>query len=114
MSGKAEVLHGTSGGATGGALGWEPVGLLGAVTMGHVDWPGLGGLVGGWINLTRSNPDESDSLSDSRCWWSLNDAGSGCASIIYFTGNRVSSNFTSQEILRLHPRKHIPWIHLHN
>ena len=25
--------------------------------------PGLGGLVGGWARLTKSSPDESDSLS---------------------------------------------------
>ena len=86
-SGKAEVLHGTGGGATGGALGMDIAGPLGVVTVGHVDWPGLSGLVGGWTSLTRSNPDESDSLSNSRIWWSLNGARSGCASIISFAGN---------------------------
>ena len=47
MSGKAEVLHGTSGGAAGGALRGDITGPLGAVTVGCVDQPGLGGLVGG-------------------------------------------------------------------
>ena len=59
---------------------------------------GLGGLVGSWTSLTRSNPDESDSLPDLRNWWSLNGARSGCASIISFAGKQVSSNFTSWEI----------------
>ena len=27
--------------------------------------PGIGGLVGGWARLTKSSPNESDSLSDS-------------------------------------------------
>ena len=58
MSGKAEVLHGNTGGAAGGDLG--------GITVGSADWLGLGGLVGGWTSLTRSSPDELDSLSDSR------------------------------------------------
>ena len=41
---------------------------LSMATVGHVDQPGLGGLVGGWTSLTRFNPDESESLSDSRNW----------------------------------------------
>ena len=98
MSGKAEVIHGTGGGATGGALGGDITGPLGAVTVGCVDWPGLGGLVGGWTSLTKYNPDESDLPSDSRNWQSLDGARSCCASFIFFAGNQVSSNFTSQEI----------------
>ena len=50
------------------------------------DWPGLGGLVGGWASLTRSSPDESDSLLDSGIWQLLDGAGPGCASVISFAG----------------------------
>ena len=32
----------------------------------NANWPGLSGLVGGWARLTKSSPNESDSLSDSR------------------------------------------------
>ena len=52
----------------------------------------------GWARLTSSSPDESDTLSDSGIWWSLNGAGVSCANFISFAGNQVSSNFTSQEI----------------
>ena len=100
MSGKAEVLHGSSSGATGGALVGYITGPLGAVTVSRVDQPGLGGLVGGWTSLTKSNPDESDSLFDLRNWQSLDGARFGCASIISFAGNRVSLSFTSWEILK--------------
>ena len=31
----------------------------------NANWPGLSGLVGGWARLTKSSPNESDSLSDS-------------------------------------------------
>ena len=96
MSGNAEVLHGTGGGATGGALCGDITGPSSATV--DADWPGLGGLVGGWTSLTRSSPDELDSLSDSRNWWLLNGTGSGCASIISFAEKQVSSNFTSWEI----------------
>ena len=34
--------------------------------------PWLGGLVGGWARLTKSSPNELDSLSDSGIWLSLN------------------------------------------
>ena len=56
--------------------------------------------MGGWARLTRSGPNESDSLSDSGIWKLLNGARVGCANFISFTGNQVSSNFTSQEILQ--------------
>ena len=86
MSGKAEVLHGTSGGAARGVLNGDITGLLGPVTAGCVDQPGLGGLVGCWISLTKSNPDESDLLSDSRNWQSPDGARYGCASIVSLAG----------------------------
>ena len=41
-------------------------------------WPGVSGLVGGWARLARSRPDESDSLSGSEIWQSLNGAGIDC------------------------------------
>ena len=60
---------------------------------------GLGcGLVGGWARLTRSSPDESDSLSDSGIWQSLDGAGIDCVNFDSFAGKQVSSNFTSREI----------------
>ena len=55
--------------------------------VGTADWPGLGGLVGGWARLTRSSPNESDSLSNSGILQLLNGAGVGCANFISFTGN---------------------------
>ena len=45
--------------------------------------------------MTSSSPDVSDSLSDSEIGGSFTDARFVVAS---FTGNRVSLNFTSQEI----------------
>ena len=57
--------------------------------------PGLGGLVGGWARLTKSSPDESDSLSDSGIWWPLDGAGTDCVDFNSFAGKQVSSNFTS-------------------
>ena len=48
-------------GTAGGAMG----GFRWVCFFGGADWPGLGGLVGGWARLTRSSPDESDLLSDS-------------------------------------------------
>ena len=82
-------------GAQGGARGelWDV-----NASCPDADRPGLGGLVGGWARLTRSSPNESDSLSDSGIWQSLNGAGVECVNFVSFTGNRVSSNFTSQEI----------------
>ena len=74
-------------------------GGLGGVALGAV-WPGIGGPLGDWSRLTRSSPDESDSLSDSGIWWSLDGARIGCANFDSFAGKRVSSNFTSQEILK--------------
>ena len=60
---------------------------------------GLGcGLVGGWARLTKSSPDESDSLSDSGNWQSLNGARIDCVNFNSFAGNQVSSNLTSREI----------------
>ena len=60
------------------------------------DWPGLGGLIGGWAGMISSSPDSSESLFDSEIGRSFADAWSLVTS---FAGNRVSSNFTSQEIL---------------
>ena len=68
-------------------------GPIGAVTAVGADWPGLGGLVGGWTSLTRSSPDESDSLSDLRNWPSLDGAKSDCASIVSFAGKQVFFKF---------------------
>ena len=74
-----------------GAHGGEMGGFKGPALWGHVDpdagWPGLGGLVGAWARLTRSSPDESDSLSDSGIWQSLNGARTNCVSFDSFTGN---------------------------
>ena len=70
----------------GGCSGAVSTGSLGAIAAG-VGQPGLGGLVGGWTSLTKSNPDKSDLLSDSRNWQSLDGARSGCACIISFAGN---------------------------
>ena len=81
MSGKGVLEpHGAWGGARGGLGGlalWD--GNTGCPNAG---WPGLGGLVGGWDRLTKSSPDESDSLSDSGIWWSLDGARIGCASFV--------------------------------
>ena len=59
------------------------------------DWPGLGGGGGGWAGVTSSSPDVSDSLSDSEIGGSFTDPWFFFASPV---GNRVSLNFTSQEI----------------
>ena len=121
-SGNADVLHGTGGGATGGALQGDIAGPLGAGTAVVAGWPGLGGLVGGWTNLTRSSPDESDSLSDSWNWWSFSDVISGCAKIVSFAGNWISLNFTLWEISKCQwaaqcccglPIHQSAWYHLH-
>ena len=76
-----------------GGFGWER-------TMGFGDpsanWPGLGGRGEGWVGVTSSSPDWSDSLSDSEIGRSFDYAWLLVAS---FAGNRVSSNFTSREIL---------------
>ena len=40
--------------------------MLGTGAAMGAEWPGLGGLVGGWTSLTRSSPNESYLLSDSR------------------------------------------------
>ena len=60
------------------------------------DWPGLGGLIGGWAGMISSSPDWSESLSDSEIGRSIEDAWFFVTSV---AGNRVSSNFTSWEIL---------------
>ena len=86
---------------------FEPRGALGIGGLGGlVLWelgpdavrPGLCGLVGGWARLTRSSPNESDSLSDSGIWRSLDCARIDCVNFNFFAGNRVSLNFTSWEI----------------
>ena len=73
---------------------WVQVGLL----LRLLCRPGLGGLVGGWAGMTSSNPELSDSLSDSEIGWPLDGARFDFVNFTSFTGNRVSSNFTSQEI----------------
>ena len=65
---------------------------LGAPGVGGVRAPvagggGGGGIIGGWASLTMSSPDESDSLSDSENWWSLDGARIGCANFDSFAGN---------------------------
>ena len=60
------------------------------------DWPGLGGRGVEWAGMTKSSPKLSDSLSDSEIGGSFSDAWLVVTS---FGGNRVSSNFTSREIL---------------
>ena len=79
--------YGTAGGAMGG-FRW-------VCFFGDADWPGLGGLGHDWAGMTSSSPDVSDSLSDSEIGGSFSDARLIVAS---FTGNRVSSNFTSWKI----------------
>ena len=65
MSGKSVLEpHGAQGGEMGG-LGGLALWDLCAVDL-DLDRPGLGGLVGGWARLTKSSPNESDLLSDSR------------------------------------------------
>ena len=75
-----------------GGFGWE-------ITTGFgdpgADWPGISGLGEGWVGVTSSNPDWSDSMSDPEIGRSFIDAWFVIAS---FAGNRVSSNFTSREI----------------
>ena len=71
-----------------GGFGW-------VCFLGIADWPGLGGLGGGWAGVTNSSPDSSDSLSDSEIDGSFCDVHFFLASC---TGNRVSLNFTSREI----------------
>ena len=116
MSGKGALkLPGAQGGAMGVLGGWVLWGNC-AVCL-DADWPGLGGLVAGWARLTRSSPNESDSLSDSGIWQSLNGARTGCAHFNSFTGNEVSSNFTSWEISNhwwAASQTGILWIPVHN
>ena len=54
--------YGAKGGARGGLGGPDSWDCIAGCP--NADWPGLGGLVGGWARLTRSSPDESDSLSE--------------------------------------------------
>ena len=75
-----------------GGFGWERTAGFGDP---NPDWPGLGGLGEGWAGVTSSSPNWSESLSDSEIGRSFKDAWLFVAS---FTGNRVSSNFTSGEI----------------
>ena len=86
MSGKGVLEpHEARGGERGGLGGlalWDNV--TGCPNAGR---PGLGGLVGGWARLTRSSPNESDSLSDSGIWWSLDGTRAGCTNLVSFAGN---------------------------
>ena len=54
-------------GAQGGARSWlgGPALCDGDAGCPNADRPGLGGLLGGWARVTKSSPDQSDSLSDS-------------------------------------------------
>ena len=76
-----------------GGLGW-----VFALGFGEpdADWPGLGVHGVEWAGMTSSSPKLSDSFSDSEIGRSFEDAWLFVAS---FAGNRVSSNFTSREIL---------------
>ena len=47
----------------------------------------MGGIAGGWARVTRSSPDESDSLSDSGDWQLLSGAGIDCVNFDSFAGN---------------------------
>ena len=89
-SGNSLCCHGNGGGT---------MGICG-IDTGHacVDWPGLGGLVGGWASLTRSSPSESDSMSDKEIIQLLSGTGVDRVNWVSFAGNHVSSNFTSWEI----------------
>ena len=86
MSGKGVLeLLGACGGAMGGLRGlalWDPHGV-----DPDAGRPGLGGLVGGWARLTKSSPNESDLLSDSGIWQSLNGPGINSVNFNSFTGN---------------------------
>ena len=85
MSGKGVLdPHGTWGGAMDGLGGLTL--QDGIAQSPDADCPGLGGLVGGWARLTRSSPDESDSLSDSGIWWLLNGTRIGNANFNSFAG----------------------------
>ena len=71
-----------------GALGKGGLGGLILCVLGpDAVRPGLIGLVGGWARLTRSSPDESDSLSDSGIWWSLDGTRIDCVNFNSFAGN---------------------------
>ena len=86
-------------GTTGAMGGFRRVCDWGCFTVClDADWPGLGGHVGGWAGMTRSSPEWSDSLLDSEIGWLLDGTRFDFFNIISFTWNRVSSNFTSQEI----------------
>ena len=76
-----------------GGFGWERTTGFGDP---GADWSGLGGHGEESARVTSSSPDWSESLSDSEIGRSFKDAWLFVAS---FTGNQVSSNFTSREIL---------------
>ena len=82
MSGKGVLeLLSAQGRAMGGLRGlvlWDP-----HKVDPNAGRPGLGG----WARLTKSSPDESDSLSDSGIWQSLNGAGTEHVSFNFFAGN---------------------------
>ena len=77
--------HGAHGGARGGLGGlalWDSI-----TGCPDADLPGLGGLCGRWARLTRSSPNESDLLSDSGIWQSLNGTRINHFDFNSFTGN---------------------------
>ena len=43
--------------------------------------------LGGWAGFAKSSPNESDSLSDSGIWWSLNGTRIDCVDLDSFAGN---------------------------
>ena len=111
LSGKGLVVpFGASGGERG--MPWGIDSWDNGVCCLDADRPGLGGLVGDWARLTKSNPNELDSLSDSGIWWLLNGARVDCVNFISFAGNQVSSNFTSQEISKCWWAASQNWYHL--
>ena len=86
VSGKGALEpRGACGGAMGGLGGLELWDLM--FDDPNAGRPGLGGLVGGWARLTKSSPNESDSVSDSGIWQLLSGAGIDCVDFNSFTGN---------------------------
>ena len=90
-----------------GGFGWERTPGFGDP---DADWPGLGGLGEGWVGVTSSNPDWSESLSDSEIGRSLKMPGilSLLSQGIEF--HRISHHGKFRYVGGLHPRTGIPWI----
>ena len=70
-----------------GACGVWGLGDLARWELGpNAVWCGEGGIVGGWARVTKSSPNESDSLLDSGDWWSLDGTGIDCVNFDSFAG----------------------------